>query len=446
MLQDRERSNWVRLRTLLILRWFAVAGQAGAIFVAIMVYDLRIEVTAALVTILASVWANVLFRIIYPSNKRLSEREASLMLSFDIVQLGVLLFLTGGLSNPFALLVLAPVTIAATVLHLSSTVILGAIALAIITLLWWFNIPLETMSGDFLVLPALFQFGFWAALVIGVVFLGIYARQVTTEIHSMGEALLATQMALAREQKLTDLGGVVAAAAHELGTPLATIKLVSSELMDELETQPDLRDDAALIRQQADRCRDILKSMGRTGKDDLLLRSAPLEAVVAEAAEPHRERGKSVTIDMQDGDQPVIFRPPEVVHGLRNLIQNAVDFSKEEVVIAVSWTSQAITVRICDDGQGFPQSVISRIGDPFVRRRRSGLDGRKRPGYAGMGLGLFIAKTLLERSGATLLFANSRRRGIALGGAVVEVTWPRQAIDHDLFSDGGLGENQQILS
>jgi two-component system sensor histidine kinase RegB len=273
----------------------------------------------------------------------------------------------------------------------------------------------------------------------------------------MGDALLATQLALAREQKLTDLGGVVAAAAHELGTPLATIKLVSNELVDDLADYPDLREDAELIRSQADRCRDILHSMGRAGKNDLHLRSAPLETVVREAAEPHLQRGRNVSFDVAPEvgctlTQPVIQRRPEIIHGLRNLIQNAVDFSQTQIAIDVRWSNTQIFVRIVDDGHGFPQSVIGRIGDPFVRRRRVTLDLLRRPGYDGMGLGLFIAKTLLERSGAQLLFANGQRRNPQgqvndMGtGAIVTVTWPMKVLTPTSSgSYPALGENQLIL-
>ena len=457
VLQDRERSNWVRLRTLLILRWCAIGGQIVAIIVATRIYGLLIEAGPVAMTIGAAMVANLLTSFIYPENKRLSEREASAMMAFDIVQLAVLLYLTGGLNNPFALLILAPVTIAATVLHLMSFVLLGLLAIAMISVIGVVSVPLQMGDGTLLLLPPLFHFGFWVSLVIGVVFLGIYARQVTTEMNNMGDALLATQLALAREQKLTDLGGVVAAAAHELGTPLATIKLVSAELVDDLADQPDLREDAMLIRSQADRCRDILHSMGRVGKDDLHLRSAPLEAVVRESAEPHLQRGREVSFDIgpEDGctlPPPVISRRPEIIHGLRNLIQNAVDFSQDQVAIDVSWTDSQIFVRIADDGHGFPQSVIGRIGDPFVRRRRVSLDGLRRPGYEGMGLGLFIAKTLLERSGAQLAFANGQRRKMRNRpedltlGAIVTVTWPMKTLARD--AAGGypaLGENQPIL-
>lgn len=436
---DRERSSWVRLRTLVILRWIAILGQITALIVSVRTLGLDIEVGLAAMAIGASIIANLFSTFLYPETKRLSELEAMLMLLFDLLQLCLLLYLTGGLNNPFALLVLAPVTIAATFLRLRDTAILGAITILILTALAAWHMPLRTMAGDVLQMPDLFRFGFWVALVIGVVFLGAYARLITSEIHEMSDALLATQMALAREQKLTDLGGVVAAAAHELGTPLATIKLVSGELLDELGDDPELADDVRLIGEQANRCTAILRSMGRAGKDDLHMRRVPLEGLLQEAAEPHLMRGKRLEFVISDetempARQPIIERRPEIVHGLRNLVQNAVDFSSDKVLIESTWTDKTVSVRISDDGPGYPSAILARIGDPFMRRR----EDTSRPGYEGMGLGLFIAKTLLERSGAQLDFAN----GGALGGALVAVTWNRDLIDPSKGDRAGaLGEN-----
>jgi two-component system sensor histidine kinase RegB len=263
-------------------------------------------------------------------------------------------------------------------------------------------------------------------------------------------------MALAREQKLTDIGGIVAAAAHELGTPLATIKLTSAELIEELDDRPDLQEDARLIRDQADRCRDIMRSMGRAGKDDLHMRQAPLSTVIQEAAEPHMERGKAITLmDFPDGldpkDQPSILRRPEIIHGLRNLIQNGVDFANANVWIEADWTEETIQVRIMDDGAGYPAHMIGRIGDPFMRRRRTRAERAQRPEYEGMGLGLFIAKTLLERSGAELSFANGSDPGSYVRqdeqriGAIVEVAWPRAKIDATMGENRtSFGENQPL--
>ncbi|TMV07223.1 ActS/PrrB/RegB family redox-sensitive histidine kinase [Ruegeria sediminis] len=456
--RGQERSSWIRLRTLILLRWVAIIGQITAITVAQRMYDLQLELGLCYFAIGVSVMGNLTAILLFPENKRLSEFENFLMVLFDLLQLSFLLYLTGGLHNPFALLLVGPVTISANVMNLRSTMIIGGVAIFLVTLLAELHLPLRTDMGFILRIPDIFVFGNWAAIVIAIVFLGAYSHRISSEVQSMSEALAATQMALAREQKLTDLGGVVAAAAHELGTPLATIKLASSELIEELDDNPALRDDAALIREQADRCRDILRNMGRAGKDDLHLRQAPLSTVIHEAAEPHIHRGKQIHFDEgpgQDGDvqQPSILRKPEIIHGLRNLIQNAVDFARANVWVDAEWTEKWITVSIMDDGRGFPPHMIGRIGDPFVRRRRAETDQKTRPEYEGMGLGLFIAKTLLERSGADLKFANGSDPYQTLTdqpdrrGAVVKVVWPRNLIDAqtgDHPVPSGLNEKFQV--
>lgn len=448
------RGGGLRLRTLVMLRWMAIAGQTAAIAVAHFHFGLKLPIGLCAVVVGLSVIANLVSSFLFPPNRRLSDLEAMLVLLFDLAQLSFLLYLTGGLTNPFALLIMAPVVISASVLNLRITIMLGLMAIWLLTLTAFANIPLQFPDGRLLDMPRIFEFGFWMAIVIGILFLGLYAHRVSSEIAAMSQALLATQMALAREQKLTDLGGVVAAAAHELGTPLATIKLVSAELMEELAEHPDLQDDARLIREQADRCRDILRSMGRAGKDDLHLRRAPLDALLREAAEPHLSRGKEVNFALEPGPkgttaQPVVLRKPEVIHGLRNLIQNAVDFATSAVWVSARWTDQRIVLTIVDDGPGFAPQVLARIGDPFLRDRRADQADPDRPEYEGMGLGLFIAKTLLERSGAELSFANGsnpflrdeelpRRRG-----AIIEVIWPMDRLR--VAESGPLGENQPIL-
>ncbi len=427
-------ANSIRLRTLIHLRWLAIAGQLVAITVVSRGLGISIPLGLCYLAVGASIIVNLLAIFLFPENKRLTEVQALVLLLFDLAQLCLLIGVTGGLTNPFTLLILAPVTISASALGLRSTLILGTSAIVLVSVVAVLSRPMILPDGTPLAVPPLFAIGFWTAIVVGIVFLGIYSRRVATETRAMSDALLATQMALSREQKLTDLGRVVAAAAHELGTPLATIKLVSSELMSELEGQPDLYDDVKLIREQADRCRDILHGMGRAGKDDLHLRQAPLETLLREAAEPHLVRGKTVVFDLHPGSgadpqQPVVLRRPEVIHGLRNLIQNAVDFARTSVWIEGEWTARSLLVRIVDDGEGFPPQVIGRIGDPFVRARRDDRPHRQRPEYEGMGLGLFIAKTLLERTGATLTFANAADPFLAPDerparcGAVIEAVW-----------------------
>ncbi len=447
------RIEWVRLRTLILLRWLAVTGQLAAITVADRQFGMQLPLGLCYLAVGAAIIANLVATFVFPENKRLSERDAMLTLLFDVSQLALLIYLTGGLNNPFALLILVPVTISASALELRTTVLLGLIAILLVTVIALFNIPLRFPDGTILQVPVMFEIGFWLSIVIGIVFLALYSRRVATEIRTMSDALLATQMALAREQKLTDLGGVVAAAAHELGTPLATIMLVSSELVDELADRADLQEDARLIRAQADRCRDILRSMGRAGKDDRHLRHAPLGTVLREAAEPHLARGKSVVFDLFPGPQgddrqPTILRRPEIIHGIRNLIQNAVDFAQGKVWVDATWTDRAVSVRIIDDGEGYPAHVLGRIGDPFMRSRRATQDNGQPHAYEGMGLGLFIAKTLLERSGAELSFANGADPFLTQtehpdrSGAIVEVVWPLGAI---VVPEGDpLGPNQPI--
>ncbi len=451
------RGAWIRLRTLILLRWWAIVGQISALIVAERALGIEVETGLCYLVIGASIVSNLVASLVFPATKRLNETENLAVVLFDLLQLGLLLYLTGGLNNPFSVLIVGPVIVSASSLSSRSTLFLGMTAILIVTALARFHLDLRSDAGFVMQMPAIFLFGMWVAIVIGIVFLGVYSRWIVTEMRAMSGALQATQMALAREQKLTDLGGVIAAAAHELGTPLATIKLTSSELAGDLPEGSDAQGDALLINQQADRCRDILRSMGRAGKDDLHLRTAPLTAVVEEAGEPHAERGKTLLFDHAPvGDAghapPVILRRPEVIHGLRNLIQNAVDFADDRVWIEARWSTTAITLRIMDDGPGFPVQLLGRIGDPQILRHARGPSGTmRRPGYDGMGLGLFIAKTLLERSGADLSFANGSDsfRGDSVrrerSGAVVEVVWPRAALEIESGrTGGGMGQNMPI--
>ena len=455
------RSDWVRLRTLNYLRWLAIFGQSVAILVATQILEIELRLDYCFLAVALSAVFNITSRMLYPLNKRLGHLAATWILLYDLAQLGVLLFLSGGLNNPFSVLLLAPTIISATVLTVRSTIGLGLVTLLIVTLLSQTYIPLQTTAGQILAMPQLLIYGMWAALLVAVAFLGVYARRVSTETFGMSQALSATQLALERERKLTALGGVVAAAAHEMGTPLATIKLVSSELIDELGDQRELCEDAELIRSQAERCADILAGMGKAGKDDLLLQSAPFTAVVYEAAEPHLDRGINIVLrangesDLDSApDQPVIQRQPELIHGVRNLVQNAVDFAEKNVWIDIDWNDRQLKIIVGDDGRGFPPDMIDQIGDPFMSASPDRRQETDRPGYDGMGLGLFIAKTLLERSGAVLTFANGIKTDantppaslVRASGAIVELVWKRSTIEIAPEDQRkALGENQPIM-
>lgn len=463
LFNSSARSEWLRLRTLILLRWLAIAGQLGAIVLATRVLELDLRLDLCATALGLSVAFNIVNTVVFPANNRLSEKNALLTLIFDLFQLALLVSLAGGLSNPFVFLMLVPLTISAAALTLRATIIIGLVFLSLITLLVRLYVPLTTISGEVIQMPDLLIYGTWAALVTAGIFLAGYVHRVAEETFSMSEALTATQLALGREHRLTSLGGVVAAAAHELGTPLATIKLVSAELADELQAHPYLLEDAQLIGEQADRCRDILKDMGRSGKDDTHVHHAPISAVIAEAAAPHMDRGKMILVRIDGApqtehvpSQPEISRQPEIIHGLRNLVQNAVDFAAARVWIDISWDDKELRIHIGDDGLGYPPDLIGKIGDPFVRKRSEKKKSEAtRPEYEGMGLGLFIAKTLLERSGARLTFANGsevpgKRSRSPVGppelalptGAIVEVVWQLSDIEA-AHSDvrGPLGEN-----
>ena len=431
------RGRSVRLRTLLTLRWVAVSGQAAAVLAAEHLFGLRLPLDACFLAIAAPIAVNLVAWNLHPANKRLSERDAMLSLLFDLGQVSALLMLTGGLSNPFAVLLLAPVTIAASVLSLRSTLILASAAMAATTLMLVLHLPLRFEDGGELRTPDLYLFGLWMALTVGIAFMALYTRRIGVEAARMAEALAAAQIALSREQRLTAIGALAAAAAHELGTPLATIKLISGELAHDLKDMPEHAEDLRLLRAQADRCREILRDLSEGGRSDAHVKVAPATAVIGEAALPHRDRGKDLVIRVNGrpaetvGEaQPAIRRTPEVIHGLRNLIQNAVDFATGAVWIDVIEREGQLRIAVGDDGPGFRGDVLSLLGDPYVTTR-----GRARGreseggGYQGMGLGLFIAKTLLERTGARLAFTNGPRASAdGPSGAIVTAIWPRDAL------------------
>lgn len=461
----RARGDWVRLRTLVMLRWMAIAGQAGAVLFATQVLDFELPLSMCALAISASVSFNVILHIVYPSEKRLSERGTLFSLLFDLVQLVIMLMLCGGLSNPFAVLILAPVTIAATALRLRSTILVSIAALLSIPLISQVYLPLVQIDGAKLQVPGLLRYGTAAALAIGVVFVALYSRRVTVESYAMSEALSATQIALSREQRLAAIGGIAAAAAHELGTPLATIKLVAGEMANELEDYPELAEDVALIKSEADRCGAIMADLSQGGRDDSHVKHAPIVSVIEEAARPHAMRGKDVLIrfdgvmaDEVGDTQPTVRRSPELIHGLRNAIQNAVDFAATTVWIDAANVDDRFRIAVGDDGPGFSPDLLPRLGEPYVSTRARGDRKSNTGNYEGMGLGLFIARTLLERTGATIAFANGSDALERLmdgstdspelmlpPGAIIELTWPIDSliVDRDQVR-GALGPNQRF--
>lgn len=427
-------SQRLRLGTVVRLRWLALAGQFVTVCYVGLVLGLEVPWLACLAIIGASAGINIVLLMRRPSSTRLSHLAATLLFALDIVQLSALLLVTGGLQNPFAFLLTVPIAVSAanqSPRHTASLAILAMVAATILTTAHW---PLPWYRGENLTLPLAYIWGVWAAVVCGVVFTAFYAWRVAREARLMSDALAATEQVLAREQQLSALDGMAAAAAHGLGTPLATISLVTRELERELPADSPIRDDILLLRQQANRCKEILQTLTQeSSKADLLLTRMPLSQVVAEAIEPHRIPGITVHVScgpvgLLPADQtrePMTLRSPGLMHAISNIVENAVDFSRRQVDITVRWTGRDVTLTIADDGPGFSAEVRDLLGEPFISTRAETPASRT---HTGMGLGFFIAKTLLERSGAELEFANRRPPET---GAIVRLRWPRDLLDLD---------------
>ncbi len=421
-----ERRGRLRLRTLVLLRWLAVAGQTIAVLIVALGLRFTIPLGWCLAVIAASAWLNVLLSFALPGRHLARDWEAAAQLAFDVMQLGFLLALTGGLENPFCLLLIAPATVAAATLPTRQAVAVSFLAVAVGATLHWVHLPLPWFAGQAVSLPPLYELGLCAALAVGILFTAGYAWQAAAEASRMELALNATQVVLAREQRLSALGGLAAAAAHELGTPLATIQVVAKELLRNSPPEDPVAEDARLLLQQAERCRDILKSLSqRPDTGDMVHARLGLAQLLEEVAEPYRAIGPRIVTSVEgpQGDfVPDVKRFPEAIHALSSFVENAADFAIDEVRVIGRFDSEMICVEVRDDGPGFAPDMLVKLGEPYVTSRPSGEGSRSH--HQGMGLGFFIAKTLLERSGATVAFGNDRQ-----GGAVIQTRWPRARIE-----------------
>lgn len=416
----------LRASTLISLRWLGLAGQTGAVLVTALAFDFDIRLGWALGVIGAGAWMNVALMLRPNPRPVLEGWMATVQLSFDVVQLGALLGLTGGLDNPFCLLLIAPVTIAAAALPTRQTMAIGALALITAAVLFFVPEPLPWRAGEPFALPSLYRLGVWTALMTGVLFTAGYAWRTANEARRMGLALAATDAILAKEQRLAAMGGLAAAAAHELGTPLATIQIVARELLRNARGDAALAEDAQLLVQQAERCRDILKALSqRSDTGEVSEARLSLKMLLNECADPHRGAGPRIEVAVEGAKgsiEPEVRRLPEAVRAIGALIENATDFAVYEVRVTARYDDRTVRVEVRDDGPGFASDVLAKLGEPYVTSRPLGEGSRT--GHQGMGLGFFIAKTLLEKTGASVTFGNLRHKE----GAQVTVTWPRDAI------------------
>jgi two-component system, sensor histidine kinase RegB len=429
-----DRSRNVRLDTLVRLRWLAVFGQLAALFVVHFGLDyVVVPIWSCLAVIAAAALLNVALRLGFPKTQWLDPDRAAWLLGFDIAELAALLYLTGGLENPFSFLLLGPVLISATALPPRVTLLIGTFAMLCATVLVFFHydLPWETPHG--LELPEIYMVGVWLSILLAIGYIGVYTWQIAEEARQLSDALAATELVLAREQHLSQLDGLAAAAAHELGTPLATITLVVREIERALDPKSPHSDDVKLLREAAQRCREILAKITELPTGEPFDR-LPLSALLEEAVAPHRNFGVSigVTYPPDRADEPYGARNPAIRYGLGNLIENAVDFAHSRVEIFVEWDDSEISIAISDDGPGFAAEVLDRLGQPYVTQRRParGPDGEEDTVF-GLGLGFFIAKTLLERSGAKLALIN---QAPPMHGATIQMTWNRADFERQLTS------------
>ena len=409
----------VRVRTLVLLRWLAILGQTFAVLFVRYVLDVDFPLSWALAAVGVSVLVNL--ALARRSQDLAREWEAAAQLGYDAVQLAVLLALTGGLQNPFVFLFVAPVAVSATVLRPQVTAMLAAMTFACVGAISVSRLPLPWPDGATFIMPPLYQMGLAAAVLVGLGFTSVYAWRVAAEEERLNIALAAVQAVLSREQTLSALGGLAAAAAHELGTPLATIHLVAKEMTRELKPDDPRYEDLQLLVTQSERCRAILGQLSANReRGDVMIQRAPIKSLIEEATAPHEGLGADIVIDAQ-GDGPLeVRRMPEIVHALGGFIENAVGFARTRVDIEARWNAETIEITVRDDGPGFASAILNRLGEPYLTERdEEGIAG-------GLGLGFFISKTLLERSGATLEVRNRRPPN---HGAMVKAVWPRAAIE-----------------
>lgn len=432
--QFGSSSRRIRLQTLVRLRWLAVAGQTITVLVVglILRFPLPIGEAAALVGALAV--ANLLLAGWFPATHRLGPRSALALLAFDLLQMAALLFITGGLANPFAPLICVPVIIAFASQPLRHSLALIVFALICTTVLSFSPYPLPWYAGDPLRIQPVMQLGIWCAIASMMMFAAFYAYRVSHEATLLGDALAATELVLEREKHLSQLDGLAAAAAHELGTPLATISVVAKEMERELDDDDRFRDDVQLLRSQSERCRDILRRLtSLSAESEEHMRRLPLSSLIEEVMAPHRQFGIELELIEKAGraGEPIGNRNAAILYGLGNLIENAVDYAKAKVTVTVEHDAERVAITIEDDGIGYAPDILSRIGEPYMTKRP-----REDERAGGLGLGLFIAKTLLERSGASIRFGNrSDGRSTGRAGARIEIEWPRRVMEAAAVAD-----------
>ncbi len=409
--------------TLTILRYIAITGQIIAINIVFFYLKLDFPIKESLIVVFFGLLTNFFLQFKIKA-KQLKDTFASIFLLYDLFQLAILLYLTGGILNPFSILLIIPAIVSSTFLSMGTTIILGVITSLILFILTHFYLPLPGFLSENFNVPNFYRFGILISILIGLIFLSYFGIRFAGESKKRSEALNKLQEVIAKEYELESLGGQAAAAAHSLGTPLATIAVVAKELKKELGDNKDISKDIDLLISQTKRCSEILKKISKKQiEEDVFLSSIKLEDLLIEIIDSFKETSskKIELISNDDNNKIYIERTPEIIYGLRNFIGNAVKFSKSKVKINLKSELHKIEIKINDDGPGIPDDIIKVIGEPYIKSKSLELNSN-----SGLGLGTFLGKTLLERQGANLSF----RRNNDLGGALVIISWdPKKLIN-----------------
>ncbi len=402
--------------TFTILRYIAIFGQFIAVNIVFFYLNLKFPIKESYIVIFIGLLTNLFLQLRVKVNQ-LKDSYASLFLLYDLFQLSALLYLTGGILNPFSILMIIPTIVSSTFLSMGTTIILGLITSILLFLISFTHLPLPGLDSNIFAVPNYYTIGILISILIGLIFLSYFGIRFAGESKKRSEALNKLQEVISKEYELESLGGQAAAAAHSLGTPLATITVVAKELKKEIGNDKEYSKDIDLLISQTKRCSEILKKISKKQiEEDNFLSTIKFEDLLLEIIESFKETSsKSIELIVDnDRNKIAIRRTPEIIYGLRNFIGNAVKFSRSKVKINLKSDQKIIEIKINDDGPGIPEDIIEKIGEPYIKSKSKQLFSN-----SGLGLGSFLGKTLLERQGARLSFL----RNSDLGGALVILNW-----------------------
>lgn len=422
----RERINpqglRITLETLINIRWIAIVGQFFT--VSVVEYFLKFEFPyfGTLTLIFLSALVNVYLEINKSKFLTINNFYATLSIFYDLIQLILLLFMTGGLSNPFSILIIVPTTISVTYLSRGSSQFIMTCSIIFSTVIAFYHLPLPYPVNESLVLPKYYNIGLWLSLGIGIIFLGNYAYQLGRDNRIRTTALSRLEEELTKEKVINSVGGMAAAAVHELATPLATISLVSKELQKQLKDNSNIKEDINLLIEQSERCSSILKDIAqRKQKDEFIENISPKELINEIVFSLNNISNKEINVENLNLNQRMkMTKKTEISYALRNFIENSIKFAKNKVNIEIDQSKKKTAITISDDGDGFNKDIIANLGQPYLHS-----DNIKK-NKKGMGLGVFISKSLLERCLAQVTFRNNK----SLPGASVKIVWNNSQLEN----------------